>query len=99
MSSILQVPVIMLCAVLGTAGMLVLCSCSRWSFIYLIRYRLLKTEVKKSLYALCRKHDILSVIIAAITLIVVGFLLVYGVPFVVENIDLSKIALPNIKLP
>lgn len=98
MPGILQVPVIMLCAVLGTIGMLVLCGCSRWGFIYLIRYRLLRMEVKKSRYELCMKHDILSVIIAVITLIAVALLLIYGVPFVVEHIDFSKIPFPNIQL-
>ena len=99
MNSILTVPVIMLCAMLGTIGMLALCRCSIWSFVYLIRYRLFNAEVKKGYYTLCAKHDILSVLIAIITLIVVRLLLVYGLPFVVKNIDLSKIPLSDIKLP
>ena len=99
MPGILMVPVIMLCAVLGTIGMLALCGCSRWGFIYLIRYRLLKREVKQSRYAVCMKHDILSAIIAVITLITVVLLLIYGVPFVAKHIDLSKIPMPDVKLP
>lgn len=99
MPSILYVPVIMLCAVLGTIGMLVLCGCSRWGFTYLIRYRLLKMEVKKSRYTLCMKHDILAVIIAVIALLAVALMVIYGVPFVAEHIDLSKVPLPDVALP
>lgn len=95
MPTILMVPMIMLCAVLGTVGMLILCGCSRWGFIYLIRYRLLKMEVKRNRYALCMKHDILSVVIVVVTLTVVAFMVTFGVPFVAEQIDLSKIAMPK----
>ena len=97
MPSVLMVPVIMLCAVLGTIGMLVLCGCSRWGFVYLLRYRLFKMEVKKSQYELCMKHDILSAIIVVITLIAVALMVIYGVPIVAEHIDLSKIPQPNVK--
>ncbi len=99
MPAILHVPVIMLCAVLGTVGMLVLCGCSRWGFIYLIRYRLLKMSVAKSRYEPCMKHDILSIIIAGITLIAVVLMVIYGAPFVAEHIDLSKIPLLHVNLP
>ena len=75
--------------------MLALCSCARWSFIYLIRYRLLKMEVKRECYVLSRKHDVLAVIIAIITLAVVAVLLIYGLPFVMEHIS----ELPTPELP
>lgn len=83
----MKVILIMLCALIGTIAMLALCGCARWSFIYLIRYRLLKMEVKQERYVLSGKHDIAAAIIAVITLAVVAVLLVYGLPFVVEHIS------------
>lgn len=54
-------------------------------------------EVKQERYRINRKNDIISIIIAAVTLIFVALLLIYSVPFVIENIDLSKI--PQLELP
>lgn len=83
----MTVILIMLCAIVGTIGMLALCGYARWSFIYLIRYRMLKMEVKQERYALTGTHDILAVIIAIITLAVTAVLMIYGVPFVAEHIS------------
>ena len=83
----MKVILIMLCALVGTIAMLALCGFARWSFIYLIRYRLLKMEVKQERYARSGKHDIMAVIIAFITLVFVAALIVYGLPFVVEHIS------------
>lgn len=83
----MQVILIILLSIIGTIAMLFLCGCSRWSFIYLIRYRLLKMEIHDEKYTLNRKHDILSVCIAIITLVVVALLLMYGLPIVMDNID------------
>lgn len=83
----MKVILIILCALVGTIAMLALCGCARWSFIYLIRYRLLKMEVKRGCYVLSWKHDIMAVIIAVIALVVVAVLLIYGLPFVVEHIS------------
>lgn len=82
-----MVILIILCALVGTIAMLALCGCARWSFIYLIRYRLLKMDVKQERYVLSGKHDIVAAIIAVITLAVVAVLLVYGLPFVLEHIS------------
>ena len=82
-----MVILIILCALVGTVAMLALCGRARWSFIYLIRYRLLKMEVKQSHYVLSRKNDIMAVIIAIVTLAVVAVLLIYGLPFVVRHIS------------
>ena len=83
----MTVILIMLCAIVGTIAMLALCGCARWCFIYLIRYRILKMEVKQERYALTGKHDILAVIIAILTLAVTAVLMIYGVPFVAEHIS------------
>lgn len=83
----MNVILIMLCVLVGTIVMLALCGCARWSFVYLIRYRLLKMEVKRECYVLSRKHDILAIIIASITLAVVVFLVIYGLPFIIEHIS------------
>ncbi|MCM1060982.1 MAG: hypothetical protein NC452_11920 [Eubacterium sp.] len=98
MNVLLKVLIIMVLSVVGVIAMLALCGCARWSFIYLIRYRLLKMEVKQERYTISRKNDIISIIIAAITLVFVAMLLIYGVPFVIENIDLSKIPQPELPL-
>ncbi|MCM1329213.1 MAG: hypothetical protein NC253_07200 [Ruminococcus sp.] len=98
MNVLLKVPVIIILSVVGVIAMLALCGCAMWSFIYLIRYRLLKTEVNRERYKISRKNDIISVIIAAVTVVFVVLLLIYGVPFVIENIDLSKIPQPELPL-
>ncbi len=89
----MTVILIMLCALVGTVAMLALCGCARWSFIYLIRYRLLKTEAKRDCYIPSTKHDIMAVMIAVITLAAVVLILVYGVPFVIEHI--SELPIPQ----
>ena len=89
----MKVILIMLCALVGTIAMLALCGCARWSFIYLIRYRLLKMEVKLERYSPSGKHDILAVIIAVITLVVVAVFLIYGLPFVIDHI--SELPIPE----
>lgn len=94
----MKVILIILLSIVGTIAMLAICGCARWSFSYLIRYRMLKMEVKQAKYAPSRKNDILSVIIAAATLVFAALLLIYGVPFVTENIDLSKIPQPDLSL-
>lgn len=78
---------IILLSLIGTVAMIVLCGCSRWSFIYLIRYRLLKMEVKQKKYGISTRNDVLSVMIALVTLAVVALLIIYGVPFVIEHIS------------
>ena len=83
----MKVILIILCALVGTIAMLALCGCARWSFIYFIRYRLLKMEVKQERYVLSGKHDIMAAIIAIITLAAVAALLIYGLPFVVKHIS------------
>lgn len=83
----MKVILIILCALVGTIAMLALCGCAWWSFIYLIRYRLLKMEVKQERYALTGKHDVMAAVIAVFTLAVAVLLLVYGVPFVVDHIS------------
>lgn len=83
----MKVILIILCALVGTIAMLVLCSCARWSFIYLIHYRFLKMEVKQERYTLTGKHDIMAAIFTVLTLAVAVLLLVYGAPFVVEHIS------------
>ena len=95
MANILSVPVIMACAVVGTIAMLILVGAARWSFIYLIRYRLLKREVKNQHFAVSTKNDVLSIIIAIVALIAVAIMLIYGVPFVVKHIS----ELPILELP
>ena len=81
----MKVILIILLAIVGTIAMLALCGCARWSFIYLIRYRLLKMEAVKERYALSMKNDIRAVIIAGVTLAVAVLMLIYGLPFVVEH--------------
>ncbi len=83
----MQVILIILCALVGTIAMLAVCGCARWSFIYLIRYRLLKMEVKQERYVLTGKHDIMAAVITVLTLAVAVLLLVYGVPFVADHIS------------
>lgn len=83
----MKVVLIILCALVGTIAMLALCNCALWSFIYLIRYRLLKMEVKQERYTLTGKHDIIAVIIVIITLAAAAVLLIYGLPFVMEHIS------------
>lgn len=83
----LKVIAIILCSLFGTIALLALCGCARWSFIYLIRYRLLKMEVKKNHYEINIKHDILSIVIAVLTLIAVALLLIYGLPIIFDNAD------------
>lgn len=83
----MKIVMIILLSLIGAVVLIELCKCSRWSFIYLIRYRLLKMEVKQSCYELTAKHDILSIVIALLTLMVVVLLLVYGLPVVLENTD------------
>lgn len=87
---------IMMLALVGTVAMLALCGCARWSFIYLIRYRLLKMEVHQKRYTLSARNDVLSVTIAFIALAVVVALIIYGVPFVIEHI--SEIPMPELPL-
>lgn len=91
----MTVILIMLLALVGTVAMIVLCGCARWSFIYLIRYRLLKMEVKQKRYGISTRNDVLSVMIALVTLAVVALLIIYGLPFVIEHIS----ELPTSELP
>lgn len=91
----MNVILIMLLALVGTVAMIALCGCARWSFIYLIRYRLLKMDVNQKRYTISTQNDILSVIIAFVTLAVVVALIIYGVPFVIEHIS----ELPTPELP
>lgn len=83
----MKIVMIILLSLIGAVVLIELCKCARWSFIYLIRYRLLKMEVKQSCYELTAKHDVLSIVIALLTLTVVVLLLVYGLPVVLENTD------------
>ena len=83
----MKVLFIILLAAAGSAGMIVLCGSSRWSFIYLIRYRLLKFESEKSKYTVSAKHDVCAVVIAVATLAVVVLILVYGVPVLREHLS------------
>lgn len=93
----MKVILIMLLALVGTVAMIALCGCARWSFIYLIRYRLLKMEIKQNRYTISTRNDVLSVIIALVTLAVVVVLIIYGVPFVTEHI--SELPMPEFPLP
>ena len=83
----MKVLLIILLAAVGSAGMIVLCGVSRWSFIYLIRYRLLKFGSEKSKYAVSVKRDVCAVVIAVITLAVVALILVYGIPVLREHLS------------
>lgn len=82
----MKVLLIILLAAVGSAGMIVLCGASRWSFIYLIRYRFLKFESEKSKYSVSAKHDVYAVVIAVITLVIVALILVYGIPVLREHL-------------
>lgn len=90
----MKVILIMLLALVGTVAMIALCGCARWSFIYLIRYRLLKMEVKQKKYTISLRNDVLSIIITLATLAVVAVLIIYGVPFVIEHI--SELPMPEL---
>ena len=83
----MEVLLIILCALVGTIALLTLCGCARWSFIYLLRCRLLKREAAQARYVLSTKNDIKAAIIAALTLAIVVILLIYGLPFVAEHIS------------
>lgn len=83
----MKIVMIILLSLIGAVVLIELCKCARWSFIYLIRYRLLKMEVKQSCYELTVKRDVLSIVIALLTLTFVVLLLVYGLPVVLENTD------------
>lgn len=96
MDKFFTVPVIMVCAIIGTVALLVLAGTARWSFIYLIRYRLLKREVANQRFVVSTKNDIFSIAISIVTLIVVVAMLIYGVPFVFEHI--SELPTPGLSL-
>lgn len=83
----MKILLIILLATAGSAGMIVLCGASRWSFIYLIRYRLLKFESEKSKYAISAKHDVCAAVIAVITLAVVALILIYGIPILRQHLS------------
>lgn len=83
----MKIIMIILLSLIGAVVLIALCKCARWSFIYLIRYRLLKMEVKQSCYELTAKHDVLSIVIALLTLTVAVLLLIYGLPIILENTD------------
>lgn len=78
---------IILLSLIGTIIMITLCGGALWSFIYLIRYRLLRMNVKQERYAPSRKKDTIAIIIAILTLAVVAVLLIFGLPFVLEHIS------------
>lgn len=83
----MKIVMIILLSLIGAVALIALCKCARWSFIYLIRYRLLRMEVKQPCYELTAKHDALSIVVALLTLTFVVLLLVYGLPIVLENMD------------
>ena len=90
----MKVILIMLLSLIGAVAMIALCGCARWSFIYLIRYRLLKMQVKQQKYAISTRNDVLSVMIVLVTLAVTAILIIYGVPFVIEHF--SELPTPQI---
>lgn len=83
----MKIIMIILLSLIGAVVLIALCKCARWSFIYLIRYRLLKMEVKQPCYESTAKHDVLSIVIALLTLTVTALLLIYGLPVVLKNMD------------
>ena len=90
----MKVILIIILSLVGTIAMLTLCGCALWSFVYLIRYRLLKMEGNQERYAISKKNDVMAIIIAIITLAVISALLIYGLPFVMEHI--SELPLPTL---
>lgn len=84
MSKILSVPIIMVCAIVGTVVLIFLCRCSIWAFIYLIRHLLLKRSAERAGDEISANHTIIAVVICIITIAVVAALLIYGMPIVVE---------------
>lgn len=85
---------IILCSLVGTIAMLAFCGCVMWSFVYMIRYRLLKREVTQKRYTTSRTHDFAAVTIALLALAGTSVLLAFGLPFVAEHI--SELPLPTL---
>ncbi|MCM1488151.1 MAG: hypothetical protein NC203_07275 [Firmicutes bacterium] len=86
---------IILLSLIGTVIMIFLCGTAIWSFTYLIRCCLLKKKAAQGNYKATKNRTIFAVIVAAVTLIAFACLLIFGLPFVIENIDFSEIPLPD----
>ncbi|MCM1500517.1 MAG: hypothetical protein NC124_18805 [Clostridium sp.] len=95
MSKILSVPVIMVCAIVGTVVLIFLCRYSIWAFTYLIRYLILKRPAERAGDEINANHTIIAVVICIITIAVVAALLIYGMPIVVEHFSELDELLPN----
>ena len=75
---------IMLLSTIGSVVLIVLCGSSMWSFIYLIKYRLLKYPTHTARNEVSAMHDIVATVICLISLVVFVAMLIYGMPIVIK---------------
>lgn len=82
----MKVILIIILATIGSVALIGMCGCIRWSFKYLIN-RILKNVIKESKYETSTKKDIISIIIVILSIVLLGILLYYGLPIIIENKD------------